>query len=473
MPDDETATQMTAAAQLAEALRATPGVDAWQVTTTHREEAQVYLIGDSVEEARRSVTSDDVAATLHNLHAPHTSSGSGPVGGASSGQALGETTLTLLPDELADPRRLSARLRDGALMASLTDNLPYTLPTMPALGFPVVAVEDATLDGPSSAMEAAVERVGQQVRAALRLTPGVRLASVEVYATRLRRTLQNSRGLSASKRETSAYLDLVLLAGEGEHAAEFHAELRRRRLSDLHIERIISAYGAFALHALHATPPEDWQGPVVISGEAVAQLFNPLFGGPLTAHTSAEMAYRKLSRLTVGERITPEAPRGDALTLTSDATRPYGDRTSAYDASGIPAQRTTLIERGVFARPWADVKYAQYLGVEATGELGNLTVNRGATSLEQLRSAAQGPIYEVVAFSLFNPDPITGDFSTEIRLGYRHDASGVRPIKGGALVGNIFAAFGDARFSAEPFSDGVYYGPAAIRFGDLRITAGG
>jgi PmbA protein len=462
MLHDETRAHMTTTANtLADALRTTPGIDAWQVTTTHRDEAQVYLIGATIEEARRSVSSDDATVTLHNLHAPHASEG--------DGQALGVTSLTILPEELADLRPLATRLRDGALMASLTDNQLFTLPSMPAQGFPVVEAEDIGL---GASMAAAVERAGQQVRAALRMTPGVRLGSAEIYATRMQHMLTNSAGLSASKRETSAFLDLALIAGEGDHVAEFHAELRRRRLSDLHVERIIAAYGAFALHALHASAPDAWQGPVVLSGEAAAQLFNPLFGGPFVAQTSAEMAYRKLSRFTIGQRITPEEPRGDRLTLTSDATRAYGVRTSAYDGSGVPAQAVTLVEDGVFKRPWADTKYAQYLGVEATGDIGNLTVSRGSTPLERMRSADQGPVYEIVSFSLFNPDPLTGDFSTEIRLGYRHDGSRVTPIKGGALVGNIFAAFGDARFSAEPFSDGTYFGPAAIRFGELTITGG-
>lgn len=466
MLHEDTRGRLTASAsRLADALRATPGVDAWQVATTRRDEAQVYLIGGDTEEARRSVTSEDASATLHNLHAPHGTEGEG------AGQALGMTTLALLPDELADASRLAARLRDGALMASLTDNQPFTLPGTPPQGFPVVEAEDLAL---SASMQAAVERAGQQLRAALRLTPGVRLGSAELYATRTQQTLTNSQGLSASKRETSAFLDLALLAGEGERVAEFHAELRRRRLSDLQVERIVAAYGAFALHALHASAPDAWEGPVMLTGEAAAQLFNPLFFGssPFAAHTSAEMAYRKLSRFTVGEFVTPEEPKGDRLTLVSDATRPFGLRTSAYDSSGVPARNVTLIEGGVFKRPWAEARYAQYLDVEPTGEIGNLTVTRGATPLEQMRSAQSGPVYEIVAFSWFNPDAVSGDFSAEIRLGYRHDASGVTPIKGGSLVGNIFSAFGDARFSAEPFSDGTYYGPAAIRFANLTITAG-
>lgn len=475
MADADLRAQMVGVAEsLAEALRATPGVGAWQVATTRRDEAQIYLIGAEIEEARRTVSSAESAVTIHNLHTrrlEEDGDASDATGGAArlDEAALGVATLTVQLDELAESEPLAARLRDGALMASLTDNQAFHLPAEPARGFPVVEVEDLALGG---SIAAAVERAAQQLQAALRQTPGVRLGSAELYAARIHTALANSQGLSASKRETSVSLDLALIAGEGDHAAEFHAELRRRRLSDLQLERVVAAYGAFALHALHATAPDAWEGPAILSGEAAAQFFNPIYGGPLVAHTSAEMAYRKLSRLAAGEFVTPEEPRGDRLTLVSDATRPYGSRTAPFDGSGVPAHNVMLIEGGVFRRPWADAKYAQYLGVEATGDIGNLTVACGATPLERLRSAEAGPVYEVVAFSLFNPDPVTGDFSTEIRLGYRHDATGTQPIRGGALVGNIFAALSDARFSAESFSDGVYLGPAGIRFGALKIAGG-
>lgn len=468
MPHDETHDRLRASAsRLAEAASATPGVDAWQTLTTRRDEAHVYLIGDDIEEARRTVVSEEAEVTLHNLHSPHAPTGDG----GAPPMALGATTLAVLAEEMDDPARLGARLREGALMASLTDNQPYTLPGAPADGFPVVASEDIGLN---ASLVAAADHLGAQLRAAVRMAPGVRLGSAEIFATRAQRTLTNSQGLTANKRETTAYLDLALIAGESDTTAEFHIELRRRRLSDLHVERIIAAYGAYALHALHAEPPDTWEGPVIVSGEAAANLFNPLTSGssPFVAHTSAELAWRKMSRLQVGAPVTPDEPRGDRLTLVSDALRPYGMRTTSFDRDGTPSRAVTLIADGVFRQPWADARYAQYLGVEATGEFGNLTVALGATPLDKLRGIEHGPLYEIVAFSWFNPDPVTGDFSAEIRLGYRRDASGVRPIKGGSLVGNLFTAFGDARFSAEPFTDGMYYGPAAFRFASLAISGG-
>lgn len=449
------------AATLADALGATPGVDAWQAAVTQREEAQLYLIGDR-EESRRIVTDERARVTLYNLHTPHADAEGGI-------QALGMTSFSALPNELEDQETLAARLRDGALMASLTDNQPFNLPGQPREGYPDVEAFDPELAGD---MPLALERATQLLRIALERTPGVRMGSAELFAARAHEKLRTSAGVSSTQASTSVFFDLILLAGEGQQTTEFHAELRRRRLRDLYFERTVAAYGAFALHSLNAAAPPSWRGPVVVSGEAAAQLFNPLFfqSSPFAAHSSAQFKQQRMSRFTPGELVTPEAPRGDRLTLVSDPTRPWGTRTASFDDEGLTAKRVTLIEDGVFRNYWADARYASYLSVAPTGDIGNLTVRTGATPARALRNFSAGPVYEVVSFSLFNPDVLTGDFSAEIRLGYRHDASGVTPIKGGALVGNLFGAFSDAQFSAEAYTDGTYYGPAAIRFGDLTIA---
>lgn len=451
---------------LARALRATPGVDAWQASISQREEAQLYLIGER-EEARRVVEDERARVTIHNLHAPHATQQDGATGE----RALGMTTFSPPPEEIGDQVGLGARLRDATLVAGLTDNQPFTLPSPPSSGYPAVEVFDPELEGD---MAGALARAAEELRAAVARTPGVRLGSAEFFATRALETLRTSAGVSVEQPATTIFFDLILLAGEGERAAEVHAELRRRRLRDLYIEGAVAAYGAFARHTLSATPPPAFRGPVVVSGEAAGQLFNPLFfnASPFAAHTSAQMKQQRMSRFTPGDFITPEEPRGDRLTLVSDPARPWGVRTTAFDDEGLPARPATLIEDGVFRQFWADARYASYLGVPPTGDIGNLTVGLGTAPLRALTTPADGAVYEIVAFSWFNPDVVTGDFSAEIRLGYRHDASGTAPIKGGALTGNLFEAFTDARFSAESFTDGTYYGPAAFRFADLTIAGG-
>lgn len=444
---------------IGEVLAALHGADAWQVDVLRDEESQIYVIGDRTE-AHREITNEQARVTIHNLHAPHNPDLFGPM--------LGNTELTLLPSDVANATNLDVALRDAVMIASLTDNPPYDLPAPPDGLFPTVATLDPAVEGDTSF---AMDDTMRRLRTAVAGWSSVHLSSAELMVTRTSRSMRNSRGLAGIERGTTVFLDFVLIAREGDREAEFHAELGRRRLADLMIEGTVDACATFARHALHAATPATHQGPVILSGEALANLFIPaLAAGPLIFHTSGQAAFQGVARLKPGDRVASEEPRGDRLTLFSDGLRPWGLRTDAFDAEGLPARSVAIIEDGVFRRHWADMRYAAYLGIEPTGAFANITIPPGVWSLDALRTAAGGPVYEIVSFSFMNPDAATGDFVAEIKLGYRHDQYGTTPIKGGSLAGNVFAALADARFSAPVYSDGRYFGPAAMRFGRLTIA---
>ena len=253
--------------------------------------------------------------------------------------------------------------------------------------------------------------------------------------------------------------------------------ISRRRPADLQLASTIAAYATYARDILRATPPATHNGPVILSGDALGSMSGPALGGfvgffaPVAFQTSGQAAFQKLARCAPGEFITGEEPRGDRLTVRADALRSWGNNTAPFDKDGVPATSVPLIEEGVLSRYWTDMRSAAWLGEAApTGEFAGIALAPGTWRLEDLRSVADGPVYEIVSFSLMLPDPISGDFVAEIRLGYRHDASGVHPIRGGSLSGNVLTAFQDARLSAALFSDGAYHGPMSIRFGALSIA---
>jgi predicted Zn-dependent protease len=464
---DETARQPEtsgdlALERLAGALATTPGADAWQAHTRREEEAQLYLIGERVE-GRRTVTTERTRIVAHNTHAPH------PPEAESAEPVAGSAAITLLSDEIRDPNRLASRLREAVAMAALTDNRPYPLPAPPSAGYPAVEVSDMAMAGDLGAI---LDDLRSRMETEIARHPDVRISSAEFYATRGQHALRTSAGVRAAFPATSLFVDFVLIASDGASEAEFHGEFSRRRVEDLALEETVEAYVRLARHTLDATTPEAYRGPVILSGRAVADLFNaPLVfeRGPYPFHTSAQAAYQGLSRFTVGQSVTPEPPRGDRFSLWSDSARPFGNRAAPLDDEGFPASATQLIADGVFQSPWADARYAAYLGVPATGAFGNIRIGLGSRALTQLRLMGSRPLYEIVAFSFLNPDPTSGDFVAEIKLGYRHDERGSAPIKGGSISGNLFAALTDAYFSSEMFSDGTYDGPAAIRFGELTI----
>ena len=459
LPTD--ATGQSLAAPIAAALRATSAANDWLLEVMRDEERQAYLIGDHLE-AQRIVVNERARLAVANDHPAPTTDATDTTTADPRPLTRGEGALTLLTEDVADPNRLRARLDDAVTMASLTSNPLYT-PALPtAAGFPTVEIDDPHLTSASATL---LDHTLQRLRAAVSGWSSVRLSSAELYTTRQLRHLQTSRGVSGHYHATDVFLDFILIAHDGPDEAEIHAELHRRRLADLMLDGVVDAYATFARHLLHAQPPVTHRGPVMLSGEALSNLF-----GPLVFHASGQAAYQHISRFTIGEHITGAHPTGDALTLLSDGLRPWGVKTAPFDAEGFPADRVTLIENGVFLRPWTDARYATYLGVPPTGAFTNLTIHPGSWDLDTLRSAAEGPIYEIVSFSWMNPDTISGDFTVEIRLGYRHDEHGTTPIKGGTLSGNIFTALNDIRLSAATYSDGDYYGPAAIRFADLSIA---
>jgi PmbA protein len=77
---------------------------------------------------------------------------------------------------------------------------------------------------------------------------------------------------------------------------------------------------------------------------------------------------------------------------------------------------------------------------------------------------------EIIQFSWFDPDPITGDFATEIRFGYLVENGLRKPIKGGQLIGNFMDALADVQWSAETGCFGNYLGPHTARFNNLKIA---
>jgi predicted Zn-dependent protease len=147
--------------------------------------------------------------------------------------------------------------------------------------------------------------------------------------------------------------------------------------------------------------------------------------------------------------------------------------TRPFDDDGFPATRVSVCEDGVFRNRWATKQYADYLGIKATGNAGNVVVMPGNESLESLRNALRPGLY-VEQFALVWPDRMSGDFASEIRIGYEMDSAGrARPIKGGSVSGNIFDGLRDARFSRETVLYGFYgqyQGPKAVLFKGLPVA---
>jgi predicted Zn-dependent protease len=466
---------------LAQALEHQPGVSDWQARKITHRSAQLFLIGAQTE-TRRLVSTEQLHVRIYNDHPPRDSQpgsstneaegvragglgGGTPREAVSTASARGATSRVLLPEGIADPARLRHALEEAVFIAGLTDNPPYSLPGMPPAGFPAVETVDRALAESDEARLAALGELRERLLAAVASEPHIQLSSAEFFATHSETTLRNSRGILTGRSETDVACELILIASNGAQTAEYSAWPQRRRLADLDIEELVRRTARCARDSLRVGMPPTHEGPVIISGEALVDLFSPLI-----FHSSARAVYQSMSRFALGASICGEQEiQGDRLTLISNALLPYGQASTPFSEEGLPGERLTVIQDHQLRAWWAEQRYADYLNIRPTGSFANIEIPPGSHAVQDLLEES-GPLYHLVAFSWLNPDALTGDFVAEIKLGYRLEHGQVTPIKGGALSGNLFDALAAAHFSRETQFTGSYLGPQALRFAHLTIS---
>jgi len=442
--------------RLTDALQRHPAVHDWTARRQVGRGVQIYLVGNQVENVRQ-VERESYEVEVFNDH-----------------EAEGEPSrgAAKVPISRADLERLPEVLETATTMASLVNNPPWSLPEPHDM--PEVELADASLtsmDGALAAAREAADRI--RALAATEAANDVRLSAAELFVTTIEEELRNSRGLTGTSLSTHLLLEITLLARHGGEEAEYFRQAQARRLADLRIDETVAEGSRMARDKLQAIPPRTRVGPVVISGEALGQVFGGTAvtdTGALLTQASAAFAYTKISRLEVGQPIWGDRqPTGDMVTVRANARLPYGVASYRFDADGVGAEDLLVIEDGILrARP-ATQRYAQYLGLPASGRPGMAQLMPGTTPMADLLDS-DGPAYHVLAFSAPNVDELTGDFGMEIRIGYERGPDGVRPLTGGSVTGNLFEALADVRLSSETRVNTSYAGPVGIGCGSLQVA---
>lgn len=453
-------------------------VSEWVIRRSARNETQLYLIETGVE-AIRHVDAEAVAVEVHNDH---------PARGGQAHRAdasairRGVATVLLSGGERED---VAGRVQRAVFMASLADNQAFRLPGAPAGGYPAVEVFDKNVaDDPRAVAESLAARLLDAVKA--EAAAGISLSSAEFFLTTGAVEQVNSAGASGGYAETELYVEMVLSArGRGAAESERYVWLRRRRLADLDLEGWVREEAARARDSVAAWRPRTGTVDLVVETDDVAKLLEPVL-----FHASGQAAYLKLARLAPGREVWASSADGgpvgdgsaggdrvdgDPLNLVSDGLLPFGTHTVSFDPQGVAAQRVPVVENNVVKNLLCSKQYADYLEVPPTGAAANIVLAAGKTPFAQLLATARGgrPVLRVVDFSSLEPDPMTGDFVAEIRLGYEENGaggSGARPVKGGSVRGNVFEALAGARYAAETGFFGSYCGPIAVRLPNVVVA---
>jgi TldD protein len=179
-----------------------------------------------------------------------------------------------------------------------------------------------------------------------------------------------------------------------------------------HIEQmdLISAgprVGEEAIALLHAQPCPVTTTTLIVGGAQMAQLVHECIGHPseLDRALGAEASLAGGTFLEVARRGTQRF--GSVLVnMTADATLSGGLGSFAYDDEGVAAQRTPLVERGVFVGYMSSRESAARLGLASTGaaradgwgrvplvRMTNVSLEPGETDLEDMIAGVDDGIF--------------------------------------------------------------------------------
>ena len=312
--------------------------------------------------------------------------------------------------------------------ASYVRNPAYTL-NQPKPAGPEEAQPDVNLEAISGdfirAMASAPETAAED------------LNSYEIFVSRIRTRFLNSEGIDVTAVYPSSMVEVVVNARKDGHEIELYRLLNSGTCDREQLAKELAETLTYGRDRLVTVPtPSLGKFDVVFSTDPARELY-----GYFADRLSTGMVFRGISDWKPGDMVAPAN-----LTLKAVKHLPNSSRNAAYDAEGAPIRDVTLIENGKALRYWGGRQFSQYLKVDDSFIASNFAVSGGTESEADLR---KGDYLEVVEFSDFQCDSITGDLAGEIRLGYLHRGGKVTPVSGGSVSGSIAEMIGGFRFSKE------------------------
>ncbi len=425
-------------------------ISGWQVREARRKSTQLFLNKER-EEARRIV--DGLAYEIEVLVTRPA-----PKGRPGGGRVTGNARFNVDPSGAG---RLREDLDAAVEAASLVSNEAYSMTEVAGI-VPKVDLADVAIQ---SSAEAQVAEAAEALRAAAASEAGVRLVAAEFFADSIRTRYFNSQGVNCLFESTLFSGEFCLLGRGAGGEAEVFRSFRRRRLPDVGLASLVAEAARMGRERGDARLPRSGTFDVVFSGEALDHLF-----AWVLTQASAAARYNRLTSAEIGQRLVAAAPGASPLTLSHNALIPWAVGSYKLDPTGSPGCRRVLVENGTLRARHANARYAQYLRQAATGELGNVEVAAGKYALDSLLEPGARPLVHLSDFSYFEPNGVTGEFSSEIRYGREITASGSRPVKGGSVSGLTQVALATARFSSETEQRERYLGPRAVRLENLTLS---
>lgn len=362
--------------------------------------------------------------------------------------------LTLAPT--LSQAELEQKISEGAFSAKFvkTKWYPLSKPEKTDLIVPKFDIDENKLGEQT-------EKIAEAILA--EKSPHAIMNSAEVFLTTSDIHFQNSEGVDVCYKTASNKIEVITSCKADPDDVEVYGDASYANLSTTEIRELVKSQ--LQETEERSTAKRAKRIPsinVILRNSAVPNFFDFF-----VSQTSGAEVFAKASRAEIGKNFQGDSVVGDFLTITLKPFIENSASSAPFDADGIILHPVTVIEKGTVKQLHSNLKFAQYLNIAPTGMLPNVEVASGSRSYAEMQKE---PYVEILRFSDFLCDTVTGDFGGEFRLAKYFDGEKLHVINNGAISANIFDIQRNMFFSKERMQHKSYLGPKAILLPNLEIS---
>ncbi|MQN00708.1 MAG: TldD/PmbA family protein [Lachnospiraceae bacterium] len=408
--------------------------DAWDVTDELINRFEFYFIKHSLDQYR-CVDTEHINVTVYKK--------------SPDGKYLGSATEEI--DPTASIEETKDKVETLLSRASLVKNPLYSLRKP-------VDVKPSEYDAdPSKISRDFIETLNN-----INETETLDINCYEIFASSIEKRHLTSEGIDTIEKYPVSFLEVVTNARDDEREIELYRSYDSGTCDKSLLKKDIEKTLAYGRDRLLTEPtPDLGKVSLMLSTADALQVWNYF-----ADRINAGMVYQKASDWKQGEAYASDIS-GDKVTLSSKKFLPNSSKNSTFDDEGALIRDETLIFDGVVKKLWGNQKFSSYLGLDDTFILSNYEVAPGSSSEADLRA---GKYLEVVEFSDFQVDSITGDIFGEIRLGYLHDGSSVKIVSGGSVSGSMRDCAKSMHFSSDMTQYNNARVPSVVVLDNVTLT---
>jgi len=287
--------------------------------------------------------------------------------------------------------------------------------------------------------------------------------SAELFLNKFENRIMNSQGVDLSFNNYKGYLEFITNWKEDGEEVELYKDLHFSDYQpEMISEEVKNMLNISKERSVGIPTPSLKNHSIILTGEHVKTFLDYYY-----TQSNVRSVYEQISTAKLNDNIQGVDVSGDLVTIKLDPLMKNSTMSAPYDSDGFPLKEVTIFEKGILRRYWGDQRYSSYMNMEPTGNIPNFVVEGGSVSAEEFK---QEPYMELLAFSDFQMDPLTGDFAGEIRLGRYFDGEKIISVVGGSISGNIKDVQKEMYLSKELQQCNNFIGPKYIKLLNLNIS---